>query len=264
MSFLTNTGKPFKKAASYPNNIELIPAFYKKLIHAFGPQGWWPTTPLKGVHPIYWTRKGRRRLTDQDQFEICLGALLTQNTSWSNVEKALRLLKEKRALDFKQILRLRRSRLQKYIRSSGYFRQKSIRVRNFLKIVQKEIKGGPFARFFRGPTTDLRQKLLAIKGIGPETADSMLLYAAGRPVFVVDAYTRRIGTRWNLLKGNETYDEIQKIFMSSLPRSARVYNEYHALLVKLAKENCLKKTVCRTCPVNTLCATGQQNQRRHS
>ncbi len=161
--------------------------------------------------------------------------MLTQNTNWTNVEKVLVLLKQKKALSLNALLNLPRTKVETYFRSSGYFRQKSARVVNFLRIVQKEA-GGSISRFLKGPLPVVRKRLLEINGIGPETADSMLLYAAGKPIFVVDAYTRRIGKRLRFLKGGETYDEVQQIFMRGLPRSAKVFGEFHALLVKLAKE----------------------------
>jgi endonuclease-3 related protein len=145
--------------------------------------------------------------------------------------------------------------MENKFRSSGYFRQKADRVKSFLETVKKEA-GGRFVSFLSGGTAALRAKLLKQKGIGPETADSILLYAAGRPVFVVDAYTRRIGSRWGIFKGSESYDEIQNFFMRTLPRSARFYGEVHALLVQLAKEFCRKKPLCLQCPVKRFCNTG--------
>jgi endonuclease-3 related protein len=187
-------------------------------------------------------------------FEICLGALLTQNTSWSNVEKVLSGLKQQRYLEFNRLLRLPRKKLERTIRSSGYFRQKAERVSLFLKTVKQ--RSGSFKNFFAGELSELREKLLNLQGVGPETADSMLLYAAGKPIFVVDAYTRRIGTRWGVLRGNESYEQIQSTFTEALPRSPQIFGEFHALLVKLAKDICRPQPLCTECPLFKVCKTG--------
>jgi endonuclease-3 related protein len=151
--------------------------------------------------------------------------------------------------------------MERYFRASGYFRQKTARVRNFLNHLERAAKGR-LDLFFEGSTPRLREKLLSLKGVGPETADSMLLYAAGRPVFVVDAYTRRIGKRWGVLQGKESYDAVQAIFTNALPRSVKLFNEYHALLVKLGKDICKKREpLCRACPLSRLCETGQRRMK---
>ena len=190
-------------------------------------------------------------------FEICLGAILTQNTSWDNVVKVMSGLKDKDLLSFSRLEKIPPIKLQKLIRSSGYFRQKSKRISDFLEIIRKS-RRGKFSLLLSGKTQDVREFLLSINGIGPETADSMLLYAGGHPLFVVDAYTRRIGVRWGVIKGSESYDQIQDIFMKALPSSAGIYGEYHALLVELAKKNCRKKPVCQGCPVQKLCPAGKK------
>ncbi len=234
-----------------------IRQLYARLYKHYGPQGWWPTTPLQAPGPVYWPSFALRNLTERERFEICLGAILTQNTSWSNVVRVLAGLKAKGFLGLKDLLQLPRRRLEKLLRSSGYFRQKAVRVREFLKTVQAEA-GGSFERFLRGPLPHARERLLKIKGVGPETADSMLLYGGGRPIFVVDAYTRRTGERLGILKGTESYEEVQRIFMKALPPSPHLYGEFHALLVQLAKDACRRKPVCGICSLKSSCPTGRK------
>ncbi len=191
-----------------------------------------------------------------ERFEVCLGAFLTQNTSWMNVMNVLSLLKKKRKLSFRSLEAMPERELRVFFRSSGYFRQKAKRVRMFLQTVRQETNGD-IRSFLRGPLDGARNKLLSLHGVGPETADSMLLYAGGRPVFVVDAYTRRIGRRWGRLNGAESYQEIQTMFMGALPSSAALFGEYHALVVSLAKRYCQKKPLCASCPLRRVCKTGR-------
>ncbi len=196
-------------------------SLFKRLLRSYGPQAWWPAdTP----------------------WEMMVGAILTQNTSWSNVEKAIASLKSAKALSATEIARLSSRRLEKLIRSSGYFRQKA-----------KQLKG--FARAYLADPSLVqhRERLLAQQGIGLETADSILLYAAKRPVFVVDAYTRRIGQRLGWFTTDD-YDEVQAFFHDRLPRRVRLYNEYHALIVRHAKGYCTKRHPrCDRCPVRGSC-----------
>jgi len=234
----------------HPNN-NLIPHFYRKLFKHYGPQGWWPVTPSHGERPLYKLKKSLTRNSESEKFEICLGAILTQNTNWENVVKALGELKRHDALNVKAILSLPSKRLEKLIRSSGYFRQKANRTKIFFRSVFKKNK--KLGDFLGGTAREGRKKLLAISGIGPETADSMLLYAQGHPAFVVDAYTRRIGERWGILKGGESYEEVQKIFTRALPASVDLFGEYHALLVRLGKEVCRKKPLCERCCLKVRC-----------
>ncbi len=235
----------------------MIKKLYFSLFKHFGPRGWWPTTPSHSSHPLYSHRKSLKKLTEQESFEICLGAILTQNTSWSNVERVLSGLKKNKLLNFRSLLAMPLQKLEIHLRSSGYFRQKSFRVRSFLKTIQKETKGR-FKEFLQGSLSPVREKLLRLHGIGPETADSMMLYAAGHPIFVVDAYTRRIASRWGIIKGDESYEEIQATFMKALPRSASLFGEYHALLVELGKEFCQKKPLCKNCPLCKVCKNGRK------
>lgn len=202
--------------------------YYRRLYRHFGPQRWWPAPT---------------------RFEVVLGALLTQNTSWLNVEKALGNLRRARALAPAKLARLSAARLAVLLRPSGYFRQKARAVRDFLLHLQKH-HGGSLARLFRRPAPALREELLQLRGIGEETADSILLYATGRPVFVIDAYTRRVLGRHGLAPEEASYRELQEFFHASLPADARLFNEYHALLVAVGKTYCHRQSPdCPACPL---------------
>lgn len=202
--------------------------FYSALYDRLGPQHWWPArTP----------------------FEVILGAILTQNTTWKNVERAIVNLRKHKLLSVQGIERVPARRLQTLIRSSGYFRQKTRKLKSFVRFLRREF-GGSLRRMFAMPTAELREKLLAINGIGPETADSILLYAGRHPVFVVDAYTRRILLRHGLTAERNGYEALRSLFESSLPRDIGLYNEYHALLVKVGKDWCRPKHPrCEQCPL---------------
>jgi endonuclease-3 related protein len=204
---------------------------YDRLRAHFGPAGWWP-----GETP----------------FEVCLGAILTQNTSWTNVERALDALRRRRLLSFAKLRGLSPSRLAPLIRSSGYYNVKARRVRAFLDFLGRDY-GGRAEDLAGEQTQVLRAKLLAVDGIGPETADSIVLYAAGQPLFVVDAYTRRIFTRLGLLSGDESYDGIQRFFMDRLPPNVPLYNDFHAQVVRLGKDVCRPRPRCGGCPLHILC-----------
>ncbi len=198
---------------------------YHRLYAAFGPQHWWPgDTPL----------------------EVAVGAILTQNTAWRNVERAVSVLKSRRLLNLTRLGRVPPSELAPLIRSAGFHRVKAARLAAFLQWLTAH---GGFSGLSRMPTRTLRPLLLSCYGIGPETADSVLLYALGRPVFVVDAYTRRVLLRYGLIAGNEPYDSLRGLLESALPRRPRLYNEYHALLVRLGKENCRARPSCGHCPL---------------
>jgi endonuclease-3 related protein len=203
---------------------------YNLLLKRFGPQHWWP-----GDTP----------------FEVIIGAILTQNTNWTNVEKAIANLKKAKVLSPERLHAIDTARLAELIRPAGYFNIKAARLKNFLNWF--------FERYSRKlknldvvPTDRLREELLSIKGIGPETADSILLYALDRPVFVVDAYTARIAARHYLIDAGAVYDEIKELFESHLPSDIKIFNEYHALLVRLGKEFCRPTPKCETCPLNHL------------
>jgi endonuclease III related protein len=230
-------------------------AAYRRLFGAFGPQGWWPVAPSGGCSPRY--HPGRfKRPGEREALEICLGAILTQNTAWTNVERALESLLEAKAVDAARIVRMPSRRLERLIRSSGFYAQKAKRLKNFARrlLCEKE----PLTRWLRSPLPDVRAELLSINGVGPETADSMLLYAAGRPTFVVDAYTRRIGERLGWFKPSMRYEDARRFFESRLPDSPRVYQELHALLVELGKRTCRKRPLCARCPLRRGCPFGME------
>ncbi len=202
--------------------------YYNTLFRALGPQNWWPArTP----------------------FEVIIGAILTQNTAWTNVEKAIANLRRERLLSSAALERVPQRKLARLIRSSGYFRQKAKKLKAFVKFLRQDY-GGSLARMFRTPTVELRAKLLAVHGIGPETADSILLYAGMHPVFVVDAYTKRILVRHGLLSEKADYEETRALFERTLPRDVQLYNEFHGLIVMTGKHWCkTKKPLCESCPL---------------
>jgi endonuclease-3 related protein len=201
---------------------------YQKLYRRFGPQYWWPA---------------------ESALEVMVGAVLTQNTNWANVEKAIANLKKNKLLSAARLYRLPRKKLAKLIRSAGYYNLKAERLRNFLSFFIKEYKGS-VPRLAAADTGLLRRQLLGLKGIGEETADSILLYALDKPVFVVDAYTRRILSRHGLISAASDYARIQSLFTRRLKPQVNIFNEYHALLVRLGKEYCLKNDPkCETCPL---------------
>lgn len=201
---------------------------YKKLYSRFGPQYWWPA---------------------QTPFEVMAGAILTQNTNWLNVEKAIDNLKKYNLLAPDKLYKLPHRRLALLIRPAGYYNIKAKRLKSFLKFFIKHYKNS-LRSMSAQDTGSLRQQLLSIKGIGPETADSILLYALGRPVFVVDAYTKRILLRHGFIRDDAGYHEMQNLFMQNLKSGVKLFNEYHALLVKLGKDFCLKnKPKCDICPL---------------
>jgi endonuclease-3 related protein len=204
---------------------------YRRLLARFGPAGWWP-----GESP----------------FEVCLGAILVQNTAWANAERALEALRRRGLLSFEALFRLPASRLAPLLRSSGTFRVKARRLRSFLDFLGAEYGGRVEGMAEESPPV-LRRKLLAVPGIGPETADSIALYAASHAVFVVDAYTRRIFSRLGLLRGAETYAEVQRLLEARLPRDAGLYNDYHAQLVRLGQDHCRPRPRCDACPLEDLC-----------
>ena len=207
---------------------EKLTEIYNRLINHFGPQSWWP-----GDTP----------------FEVMVGAVLTQNTNWNNVEKAIDNLKGVDLLSFERLSDLPVDLLAEYIRPAGYFNIKASRLQNLFAMI-KDRYNGSIDAMMEEETEILRQSLLSVKGVGPETADSILLYVAERPVFVVDAYTYRILLRHDLIPDDFGYDEIQDFFMDNLEQDAGMFNEFHALLVCVGKEFC-KKSVpkCKGCPL---------------
>jgi len=252
-----------KSAAKSAQHITL---YFETLYRAWGPQHWWPA---------------------ESAFEVIVGAYLTQNTSWTNVERALAKLRRERVLSVRGIRRTTLRKLERLIRSSGYFRQKSRRLKAFVGFLDRRY-GGSLARMFAQPTAELREELLSLNGVGPETADSILLYAGNHAVFVVDAYTRRIVERHGLATAGGTYDELRILFeqalfpfamnsqstllpdvfsaagpkgschppsrMSTARRSpeAQLFNEMHGLIVGVGKNFCKKSQPdCERCPLQT-------------
>jgi endonuclease-3 related protein len=212
------------------NHRTVLLDIYSKLYKSFGPQHWWP-----GDTP----------------FEISVGAILTQNTNWTNVEKAIRNLKENKVLTAGRLHKLQTKKLASLIRSSGYFNVKAKRLKCYLSYLFNHYNGS-LALMRKGDTQPLKKELLSVNGIGPETADSILLYALEKPVFVIDAYTRRVLKRHSLASDDMTYHELQGLFHEALPVDVQLYNEYHALLVKLGKEYCRPKPRCEGCPLETM------------
>lgn len=200
---------------------------YRILYRTYGPRNWWP-----GETP----------------FEVMVGAILTQNTSWRNVEKAIHELKDKGVLDPVGIHHLKRSELARLIKSSGYYRIKADRLKSFVNFLFENY-GGEIERMGKEEPQRLREKLLRVRGIGPETADSILLYGLKKPIFVVDAYTRRILLRHGLISKRASYEEMQRLFMDHLPHEEKLFNEYHALIVHLGKTLCKKIPRCGICPI---------------
>ncbi len=204
---------------------------YERLLDAYGPQHWWP-----GDSP----------------FEIMVGAVLVQNTAWRNVERAVANLREAGLMDPHALYAAPPDELAELIRPAGYFQVKAKRLRNLLKFLVDEYDGS-LERMFRTDVATLREKLLAIHGIGPETADAILLYAGGLPTFVVDTYTHRVLARHGWIGYDADYHEIKELFESALPDDAVLYNEYHALLVRVGKETCRRAAAnCHACPLADL------------
>lgn len=202
---------------------------YKKLYSRFGPQHWWPA---------------------ESPFEVAVGAILTQNTNWQNVEKALNNLKKNKLLVPRKLYGLSHKRLASLIRPAGYYNIKARRLKEFLKFLIKSYKGS-LAVMSLADTQALRDELLCVNGIGPETADSILLYALDKPVFVVDAYTKRVLARHHFIKEEVEYGVIQDLFMRNLAAETKLFNEFHALIVRLGKECCTKKKPkCGICPLS--------------
>ena len=212
----------------------------------FGPQNWWPVTEEGKIHPEY--SNGPK--TEKQQLEVCFGAILTQNTNWKNVEKAIVNLNKNNLISINKIISIDNQKLAEIIRSSGYHNQKAKKLKNFCDFLQKNY-WGRLQKFFQNDIQRLRKELLSINGIGPETADSIILYAARKPIFVIDAYTKRIMSRIGYKE--QKYEELQKLFMENLQNSEKLFNEYHALLVELGKNTCKSRPLCEKCPINGYC-----------
>ncbi len=208
-------------------------AIHDRLFAAYGPQGWWP-----GETP----------------FEVMVGAVLTQNTAWRNVERAIAALRAGRALSPALMLALPDSALAEHIRPAGYYNVKVRRLKALCEFLTEHgVAEAPERLRELAPLPALRQRLLAVHGIGEETADSILLYALDLPVFVIDAYTRRLFSRLGEIRGDEPYAELQAGFQQGLPAKTRLFNEYHALIVHHAKTICRPRPGCESCPLRPSC-----------
>ena len=206
-------------------------AIYERLHSFLGPSGWWP-----GETPV----------------EVIVGAILTQNTSWRNVEQALARLKEEGALSVERLTRIGEAQLAEWIRPAGYYRIKARRLKNFFRFLQEDYQG-QIEGLVEQPLEKARAQLLGIRGVGPETADSILLYALGKPTFVVDTYTHRIFSRHQLVPEESDYEGLRSFFMEALPEEVTLFNEFHALIVRTGKTYCKKKApLCGDCPLGDL------------
>ncbi len=209
---------------------ETLTEIYQLLYDAFGPQHWWP---------------------GDTQFEIITGAILTQNTNWSNVEKAIANLKSADLLSPEKLYHIDTSQLAELIRPAGYYNIKAKRLKNLINWLFENYDG-KLSNLEGLDTEQLRAELLSVKGVGRETADSILLYALDRPVFVVDAYTARVAFRHGLIEPDADYEQLRELFQSNLPQDTNLFNEYHALLVRLGKKFCRPKAQCHACPLEKL------------
>jgi endonuclease III related protein len=208
---------------------------YRRLYASYGPQHWWPgETPL----------------------EVIVGAILTQSAAWANVEKAIANLKAAGALSPDSLARLNEGELARLVYPAGYFNAKARKLKAFVALLFQRFDG-ELERLLAAPVDELRPLLLATHGIGPETADSILLYAAGRPVFVIDAYTRRLFSRLGMTPGRDSYDSWRALFMENLEADAGLFNEYHALMVRHGKAVCRRQPRCGVCPLLEGCPTGR-------
>ena len=207
---------------------------YEELFQAYGPQAWWPA---------------------ETRLEVAVGAILVQNTSWKNVEKAIANLKDEGVLTLSALHVLPDAELEILIQPAGYFRVKTKRLRSWVNFMMERFEGS-LERLFALGLPEARNALLSVSGIGPETADAMLLYAGDLPTFVVDAYAHRIFRRHGWIAEDSDYHQTQEYFMDQLPSDARLFNEYHALLVQVGKTHCKKQPQCDCCPLNDMLPPG--------
>lgn len=259
---LRGSAVPITRSQDHPITRSEIPQYYTALLARYGPQNWWPA---------------------RSRFEVIVGAYLTQNTNWSNVEKAMANLRRARRLSVSAMRQIPLDELESLVRPSGYFRQKARNLKTFIAFLDRQYSGS-LTRMFAQPTEKLRAELLELNGVGPETADSILLYAGNHPVFVVDAYTRRVLLRHGIIGRKTAYEEIRAMIeraisnsaaeslvvknpasdprhpvsrMSSSARSALAqhYNEFHALIVRVGSHYCRAKPVCGGCPLQIFLKT---------
>lgn len=226
-----------------------IPLIYKTLYKHYGPQGWWPIID-KNYNVVY-RKNFFGKLSEDEMFEISIGAILTQNVSWLNAQKSLVNLKREGLLKPEKLLCVNDSKIYTLIRSSGYYKQKTLKIKEFCKFLARY--NFSIKKMLKNKPNEIREELLKVKGIGRETADSILLYAGYIPFFVVDAYTKRLLERIFSI-GIKDYDDIQNLFHENLPQDYRIFNEYHALIVEHSKNICLKnKPICGSCILKNLC-----------
>ena len=210
-------------------NALTVQELYERLLSFYGPQNWWPA---------------------ETPFEVVVGAVLTQNTAWRNVEKAINNLKREGLLDPESILKTPDDVLRELIRPAGFYNQKTERLKRVCKLI---VDRGGLEELFSLPLDELRSVLLSVKGIGPETADAIILYAANKPTFVVDRYTHRVFTRLGIWQGDYDYEGIKKLVEAEIPPNVSVYKEFHALIDEHAKRICRKKPLCSSCPFRDVC-----------
>ncbi len=211
--------------------LKLLPDIYHRLLARFGPQHWWPA---------------------DEPFEVIVGAILTQSAAWSNVEKAITNLRGAGALSPRALRKLPRAKLAELVHPSGYYNAKALKLKGFAYWLGNHYDDD-LDRLFALDAEEMRQQLLSVHGIGPETADSIILYAAGKPIFVIDAYTRRIISRLGLAPEKDSYAGYQALFMENLPPDAQLFNDYHALLVCQGKNVCRRQPLCGECCLRDIC-----------
>jgi len=213
---------------------------YHKLLEHFGEQGWWPA---------------------ETEFEVIVGAILTQASSWTNVEKAIENLKSEGLLSSEALLQASEEKLRRLIKPVGYYNAKTLKLKRFVEFLHENYEGD-LDKLFDQDTEKLRSELLSVWGIGQETADSIILYAANKPTFVVDAYTKRIMSRLGFADENTTYYDLKKFFELRLPEDLEIYKEFHALLVELGKNYCKTKPLCGKCPIRDICAEWKSSSKK--
>ena len=218
------------QGANESNTQDTIRKMYDHLWNAYGPQHWWPA---------------------DSPAQVVIGAILTQNTSWTNVERAIENLRTAKCLDWTALRETPVERLAELIRSAGTYRVKALRLKAFVDYLWKR-HGGDLDDMLSGELEEARRRLLSIHGIGPETADAILLYAGGRPTFVVDAYTKRILRRHFVIDQHASYQHVRSLFLGALPGDVQMFNEYHALLVTVGKRHCRSHAECDGCPLYDL------------
>ena len=224
-------------------NSDRLTDLFSRLMRAYGPQGWWPG--------------------DDDPLEVIVGSILTQRCSWRNANRALAALREAGLLSLDGLREGTKERIERTIRPAGFYRSKTATLKAVAAHVARE-HDGDIAQLLAAPMGALRNELLSIRGIGEETADAILLYAAGQPSFVIDAYMRRILERLGWSDGDESYAELRTSVMDHLPAEVALFNEYHALIVRHGKDRCRLRPLCAGCPLGGICAFSEENPAKES